>query len=378
MSDQQPVRVLHALGALNPGGIETWLVNVLRHSDPTRVRTDILVHTSERSVYDEQVLALGARILPCPFPGQPLRYARALRRILRTNGPYQAIHSHLHHFSGWVLRAACQEGVPVRIAHSHLDTAAVDGSARGLRRKLYLSTMKRWIARYATVRVGASRMAAAALFGPEWEHDAQTRIVYCGIDSTAFSAAPHPSGAKGLTGKPHEFVIGHVGRFVEQKNHRFLLEIAAEVLRREPTALLLLIGDGPLRRQIEEQAELMGLGGRVVFAGLRSDVPELLRQMNVFVMPSLFEGLPVVGLEAQAAGLPLVISDQITPELDFVPHMVRRLSLTQPTSAWADAILAARERKTPASARNALSALQRSPFTIQASAQDLEEIYCGS
>jgi glycosyltransferase involved in cell wall biosynthesis len=373
---RQPVRVLHVLGALNPGGIEVWLVKLMRHIDRERIQVDFLVHTAEPAVYDREVRALGAHIISCPNPHRPWTYAREFRRLLRLHGPYRVVHSHLHHFSGWVLRAASLEGVPIRIAHSHSDTTAVDSHANHLRRWLYLRQMRRWISRYATARVAVSRDAGAALFGGDWESVPGNSIVYCGIDAQEFldQGETDPVESERLV-SPKAFVIGHVGRFVESKNHLFLFAVLAEVARREPATCLLLIGDGPLRPQLQAKAKALGIFDRVVFAGQRSDVPRLMRQMDVFVLPSRFEGLPVSGLEAQAAGLPLVISDTITSELDFLPDRVRRLSLTDPVSAWADAVLDSRRTKTPIGVETARKALEGSPFSIEACLRSLEALY---
>ena len=158
-----------------------------------------------------------------------------------------------------------------------------------------------------------------------------------------------------------------------KKNHRFLINIAAEVFRREPRAYLLLVGDGPLRSEIEQLVAQSGLQNRIRFAGLRPDVPRLMQNvMNVFVLPSFFEGLPLVGIEAQAAGLSLVLSDTITPELDAVPEKIRRVSLQQPPSVWAEAILAAAALK---ATQSPLATLESSAFNIDQSARQLEAVY---
>jgi glycosyltransferase involved in cell wall biosynthesis len=375
VNPRQPIRVLHVLGALNPGGIEVWLVKLMRHIDRERIQVDFLVHTVEPAAYDREVRAMGARIISCPNPHRPWSYAREFRRLLRLHGPYRVVHSHLHHFSGWVLRAAALEGVPIRIAQSHSDTTAVDSHANHLRRWLYLRQMRRWISKYATARIAVSRNAGAAVFGRGWESVPGNSIVYCGIDARDFLEQGETDDESERLVSPNAFVIGHVGRFVEPKNHAFLFAVVAEVARREPATRLLLIGDGPLRAQLQAQAEALGIFDRVVFAGQRSDVPRVMKQMDVFVLPSRFEGLPVSGLEAQAAGLPLVISDTITSELDFLPDRVRRLSLTDPVSAWADAVLDARRRKTATGVETALEALESSPFSIGACLRNLEALY---
>jgi glycosyltransferase involved in cell wall biosynthesis len=373
---ESPIRILHVLGGMVRGGVETWLMHILRHIDRDRFHMDFLVHTTQPCAYDDEVRALGSKIIPCMHPWRPWLYARNLKRVLREHGPYDVVHSHVHHYSGFVLRLAQQPSVPVRIAHSHNDTTQLQAEATLLRQG-YLTLMKRWISRYATVGLAASRKAAVALFGPVWEADSRWRILHYGIDLTPFRNPVAPAAVRAELGIPAEaFVMGHVGRFVKQKNHAFLVDIAAEVARREPMMRLLLVGDGPLRPTIEQRVAQAGLTNRIVFAGLRSDVPRLmLGAMDVFVLPSLHEGLPVVGLEVQAAGLPFVLSDVVAEELDEVKPLVRRLSLSLPASAWAEAILAVRDAAPAITQPEALHMMEKSSFTIQASVERLEEAY---
>jgi glycosyltransferase involved in cell wall biosynthesis len=171
-------------------------------------------------------------------------------------------------------------------------------------------------------------------------------------------------------------VIGHVGRFAEQKNHVFLLEIAAEVAKREPKMRLLLLGEGSLRSDIEQKVLEMGLSDRVIFAGTRPDVPEIMGSIiDVFLFPSLYEGLPLVLLEAQAAGLPCIFSDAIAEETDTVKPLLQRLSLSQPPLDWAHAVLAQQNLPSAITQFDALSLVETSPFNIETSVKKLESIY---
>jgi glycosyltransferase involved in cell wall biosynthesis len=207
--------------------------------------------------------------------------------------------------------------------------------------------------------------------------DPRQRLIYCGVDLTPFQAPVNRTAVRASLGLPPDaFVLGHVGRFCKPKNHAFLVEIAAEVARREPRARLLLVGEGPSRGAVERQVEAKGLRQRVIFAGVRPDVPDLLRvAMDVFVMPSLFEGLPLVGMEAQAAGLPLVVSKNVTPEVEVLPDLVQALSLAQPPAAWADAVLAFRDKPLAASRAEALNRMLQSPFNIRTGIEKLAEVY---
>jgi len=373
---ESPIRILHVLGGMVRGGVETWLMHVLRHIDRERFRMDFLVHTTQPCAYDDEIRALGSQIIPCLDPPRPWMYAHNFKRALREHGPYDVVHSHVHHYSGYVLRLAQQAGVPVRMAHSHNDTSPVEANA-GLMRRGYLTLMKRWITQHATVGLAASPLAAADLFGPVREADPRWQILHYGIDLTLFQGHIDPVAARAELNIPAEaFVMGHVGRFTEQKNHAFLVDIVIEVAKREPRTRLLLVGDGSLRPAIEQQVAQTDLTDRVIFAGLRADVPRLMRGvMDVFVLPSFYEGLPLVGIEAQAAGLPVILSDAITEEVDRVRPLVWRLSLSQPASAWAEAILKMRDDAPAITQQNALAVIEKSSFNIQTSVKSLAEVY---
>lgn len=371
---QHPIRILHIVGGMNRGGVETWLMHVLRHTDREQFQMDFLVHTTQPCSYDDEIRVLGSRIIPCMHPSKPWRYAQRFGQILHEHGPYNVVHSHVHHYSGYTLRLAEQAGVPVRIVHSHNDTSMVQSKARLLRRG-YLTFMQHWISRYATVELAASCRAAQALYGPNWQPDSHRHILHCGIDLDAFQVPVKRELICAELGLPCDaLIMGHVGRFDEQKNHSFLIEIAAEVIRWEPRAYLLLVGDGPLRSHIKQQVVEAGIDERVIFAGLRSDVPRLMRgAMDVFVFPSFYEGLPVVGIEAQAAGIPLLLSDTITEELTCVESLVKRMSLAQPVSAWAE--VARAMMQVPVSLDNSFSLMTESTFNIVNSSKALEKIY---
>jgi glycosyltransferase involved in cell wall biosynthesis len=353
-------------------------MHILRHADRDLFQMDFLVHTAHPCPYDDEVRALGGKIIPCLHPARPWNYARNFRRALAAHGPYHIVHSHVHHYSGYVLRLAWRAGVPVRIAHSHVDVMPQDATP-SLVRRAYLATGKRWICRHATIGLACSRTAADALFGPRWRDEARLSLLYYGIDPEPFRADANGSVKAELGLPPDTFVIGHVGRFDEQKNHRFLLEIIHDVAKAEPRSRLLLIGVGSLQPVIKRRAAELGLASHVIFAGLRSDVPRVLRgAVDAFVMPSFYEGLGIAALEAQAAGVPSFLTDTIPPEADVVPQLVKRLSLSQPAGAWATALLAARREPRPVSPAEALAAVERSPFNICKGVAELQQVYASA
>lgn len=370
------VRILHVVGAMNRGGAETWLMNVLRNIDRTRFRMDFLVHTQEPGAYDSEILALGSEVIPCLTPSRPWAYARQLRRTLRSRAPYDVVHSHVHHYSGFVLRLAHGEGVPVRIAHSHNDTSQIDQAA-GIARRQYLTLTRRWIARYATHRLACSDVAGMALYGEGSNIGVPWQTTRCSIDLMPFQCPGDRGDVRLQLGlSAQSLVVGHVGRFTEQKNHRFLIDVAAELAARNPEVCFLLIGDGPLRSSIEDIVRRRNLSHAVRILGLRSDVSQLMMNvMDVLLLPSFYEGLPVVLLEAQAAGLPCVISDVVTPEADIVSPLIHRLSLSDPPSRWAEAILVAHDTRRTVPQPQALAALRCSPYDLRQALPDLERLY---
>jgi glycosyltransferase involved in cell wall biosynthesis len=333
-------RILQVVGKLDRGGAETWLVQVLRHIDRKQFHMDFLVHTNDGGAYDEEVRALGAKIWPCVSPSMPVQYAQRFRETLRRNGPYDAIHTHVHHFSGYPLMLAALSGVPRRIAHSHIDTRSVERQS-GAARKTYVILMRLLTRQFATHGLAVSVEAGDDLFPNNWKMSHRWKLHHLGIDLTRFDIdADTKSVRQGLGIPEGAFVVGHSGRFMEQKNHSFFVDIARALVRRDPRFVFLLIGDGPLRAGIQTKVREHSLGKHFIFTGVRADVPRLMKgAMDLFLFPSLYEGLPLTLLEAQAAGLTCVISDSISPESDVIASLIVRESLTKSADEWAQRLI---------------------------------------
>ncbi len=357
------VRVLHVLGALERGGVETWLMDLASRLDGSSWRFDFCTLAREPGRYTARVEALGARVWSCPRgPG----FAARLRRILR-EGRYAIVHSHVHHFSAAVLAVAQAAGTPVRIAHSH-NTA--DGRRSTLARCIYRAAARRLLARVATLRLACSADAAGALFGAP--AGARVRIVPYGTAVPAGAGSPDLRRALGLGAAP---VAGHAGRFDPQKNHAFLLEVALRLQRRRPDVRWLLAGDGPLRPAVAARARELGLQDVMVFCGLRDDVPALMASaMDAFVLPSRHEGLPVALLEAQAAGLPSLVSTAVPLEAAAVQEAVEFLPLAAGPEVWAARLAACLSRGRAPRAR-ASAELAAAGYTIEASLERLLAVY---
>jgi glycosyltransferase involved in cell wall biosynthesis len=338
---------------------------------------DFLVYKDECD-YDVEIKSLGCRIFKGPHMRNPLPFAANLRQVLRADAPYDVVHSHFHQFNGWVLRAAAASKVPCRIAHSHNDTRERDRLSSPPKRA-YFSMMNRLIYRHATTGLACSIRAAESQFGGRWDRDGRFRVLGYGLDLRSFAVGREQSGLRRELGLPEDAqVIGHVGRFVEQKNHRQLLDISAEVMRRRPNAWLLLVGEGPLVPEVKRRAKELGITQRVVFAGVRPDVPRLmLEAMDLFLFPSLHEGLGLVLVEAQAAGLPCIYSDVVPREADVAIPLLSRLPLSASSEVWADSVCRALDGPPSLSASVAYQRLAESTFSIQHSVSALRRVYSG-
>ena len=363
------VKVLQIVGGLHRAGTETWLLQVARRLDRSAIAMDFLVHGEERGAYEEELRDLGCHIVRTPMPAQWPAYVRCVGRAIDRGG-YDIVHSHLQHFSGLTTFLASRRGVPTRIVHSHLDTPP--GSSQGLL-ATYPWAMQRLIRRYATHRIAVSQRAAIALFGADWWQQPNTAVMSCGIDLSPFLEPPAIALRASLGLRPEALVIGHVGRFVEQKNHEFLVAVAAEVMKQDPRAQLLLVGDGPLVPRIEQACIDRGIRGRTVFAGSRPDVAELLKAaIDVLVFPSRYEGLGLAVVEAQAAGVPCVISDVVPPEVEVLPELIHWQSLDEPPSAWAASVERAQRRH---GARECAKRVWATGFNIERSVAWLKRLY---
>jgi glycosyltransferase involved in cell wall biosynthesis len=319
------------------------------------------------------VKALGGRLIPLKLSRNLWRFSRDFRRLLR-DGRYDVVHAHPHHFCGYLLRLAGKEGVPRRIAHSH---TSYDGRGSAPARTAYRWLMKRWIRIYATHCLAVSQTAAAGLYGRRCRCDPRFSIVRCGIDLEAYRRAADRPAVREELGIPADApVVGHVGRFTAAKNHEGLVAIAEIVLRSESEAHFVLVGDGPLRADIEAIVRRQGMSDRFLFLGARSDVPRLLAAMDVFLFPSRWEGLGIVLVEAQAAGVPVVASDIPGIREGVAPDPLNHLFALDAWEQAAEEVI--RRLRLPSASRQEPSpaiAAFLAPFDIKRSARELEEIY---
>lgn len=330
-----PVRVAQILNRMNSGGIESVVMNYYRHMDREQIQFDFYFAADSTFPQREELNRLGAGIFPVPPYDHPLAYHRALYHAFKEN-EYAIVHAHLSTMSVFALFAAWRAGVPVRICHNH--TTAHWGEGKKSLLKYILRPFNKL---FATDYFSCGEKAGRWMYGARSFNAGRVHVMPNAIDAEKF--AYDPEARIRLRDELHipqnAFVVGHVGRFTYQKNHPFLLQVFGETLRLRPDARLLLLGEGETWGEVRAQAGRMNLAGRMFFTGARRDVAKMYSAMDVFCLPSFYEGLPVVALEAQANGLPCLFSDQITGEV-FLNHNTAALPLEDPLH-WARVLLRA-------------------------------------
>lgn len=361
-----PIRILQIVNIMDRAGLETMLMNHYRAIDRERVQFDFLAHRPQRGAYEDEIESLGGRVYRAPrlYPQNALACRRFMRRFFAEH-PYPVVHSHIDAMSAFPLAAARSAGVAVRIAHSRSDS--VD---RDLKYPVKEWARKR-LPGIATHYWACSEAAGAFLFGRD--NLPKVHVVKNAIDLGAFRFDEGSrSDARAELGlSDGQVAVGHVGRFSAVKNHSFLIDLLAELRDEGAGAVLVLVGDGELRGEVERKALGLGLSDSVRFLGLRDDIARLVQAFDVMVFPSLHEGIPLTLIEAQASGLPVLASDAVSGEALILPNTAR-LPLDAPMSEWAGAVarLASEGRS-----RHAMERLAEAGYEIRASANALQSAY---
>ena len=328
---KEPIRVLQVVTQMTRGGLETMLMNYYRHIDRSKVQFDFLEHRNYMADYDAEILELGGVIhrLPRLNPLSP-SYLRALDRFFAEHSEYRIVHSHLDCMAGIPLKYAKKHGVPTRIAHAH--NSNQDRNFKYPMKLFY----KQAIPRYATDLFACGQEAGQWMFGGK-----SFTVLNNAIDAEKYiyNASIRAEVRQELGIGIKTLVVGHVGRLSPQKNHTFLIETFHALLQEHADSKLVLVGRGNLEEAIRQQCENLGIADHVIFTGVRNDVNRLLQAMDVFVLPSLYEGLSVVAVEAQAAGLPCIFSDSIPKECEKTSGLVRFFPLEDGAERWAQEIL---------------------------------------
>lgn len=323
------IRVLQVVTTMDIGGLESFIMNVYRNIDRTKVQFDFLKHRDTDSFFDEEIKKMGGRIYNVP-PINPMhhkKYLNALDSFFEMNDEYKIVHSHINTYSMYVLRAAEKSNIPVRVSHSHIAPAKKNIDLK-LPFKLYT---KNKLTEFTTHNFACGEEAGKWLY-----QNKIFQVVNNAIDTEKFLFNQNKRiNIRKKYNLEGNYVIGHIGRFFYQKNHDFIIEIFKRISDKNNNARLLLLGDGALRPDIEKKVEKYGLKEKVIFTGVKSNANEYLQAMDLFLMPSHFEGLPVTLVEAQASGVHSVISDNITDEVK-ITNLVDSLSLEQSPAFWAE------------------------------------------
>lgn len=362
------LRVAQILGTAGYGGVEAMVLNYYRAIDREKLQFDFFIDRDSPFPQEAEVRQMGAGVCRLPPCSHALEYLFSLRRQLK-KGRYPIVHANLSTLNVLPLLAAALAGVPVRICHNH--STAHRGEA-----KTFLKILLRPLAPlFATHRAACGRYAAEWMYGRRAVEKGHVLLFPNAVDTAHFAYSDESRAAArarlGLTDEP---VVGNIGRFVFQKNHSGLLEIFASLSGLRPRARLLLVGEGALQSSLEQKAARLGIADRVLFAGATEDPAPFYQAMDVFCLPSFYEGMPVVAVEAQASGLPCVFSSEVSREAGILPGAVF-LPLDAGCRAWAEALAAALD--TAPVRRDAASKVAAAGYDRALAGRKLEAFYLG-
>lgn len=359
------MRVLQVVTHMNRGGLETMLMNYYRHIDKNKIQFDFLTHRpeSETKDYDDEIRALGGRIYHMP-PLNPFNphYFKMLDQFFEEHSEYKIVHAHLDCMSGYPLRIAKKHGVPVRIAHAH--TTLID---KNIKKYIKLFSKKR-ISSVATILFACGKEAGSWMFAGD-----KFQILNNAIDvrEYVFDVNKRLKVRNEFGLEDDEFIIGHVGNFTEAKNHEFILNLIEEVSKETTKIKFVLVGDGERRTQYQRIAHELKIDDKVIFTGKRQDVSSLMQGFDLFIFPSIYEGLPVTLVEAQASGLPCLVSQNVTREISITEN-IRFLSLEY-IEEWKQEIVKLSRERFPR--KNMGKMIIEKNFDIKNNAKWLEEFY---
>lgn len=369
MNHSKKVKVLHVVGAMNRAGTETMLMNIYREIDRETFQFDFVSYDKENAHYDEEIKSLNGKVIK-------LTKTSSIKQIydtIKKHGPYDAVHAHTLFHCGIVILAAFLAGTKIRIAHAHTTADKNDSYLR----KMYMMLMRFLIRTFSTNLLACSNEAGQYLFGEQ------------GVKKEKYCYFPNPINyweflrpkeihmkrfklEEGL--RNQGIIIGHIGTFKASKNHAFLLSIMEHLIKIDPAANILLIGDGELKQYIQAKAKQKGLLDYIKFLGVREDIPTILHSMDVFVFPSIYEGLGLVLLEAQASGVPCIVSKAIQPEADLRLGLLEKFSLEEGSERWAERIIQLAGRKEQ-NTNKIIEHFENSDYSLSNGISSLKKLY---
>lgn len=363
----EPIRVLQVLGGLNRGGAETMIMNLYRVVDKSKIQFDFVIHSASENAYVDEIKALGGKVYV--FPKFTLKnyytYKKYWDRFFREHSEYKILHSHVRSYAVVFIKVAKKYGLKT-IVHSH-------STSNGIGLKSRIKALFQFpLRKESDYLFACSKISGEWLFGKAAVNWSNYKMIKNAIDTSKYIVDAYVRNEyRKKISADGKTVYGHVGRLSEPKNHRFLLEIFRDIKNKDSEVLLLIIGEGNYRAQIESWIRELDLEKDVIMTGARNDIPQLLSAMDVFLFPSLWEGLPVTVVEAQAAGLPCLVSERVTSEV-AVSNAVTYLPINQGTACWVEkAICMAGKRF------DVIDDIKESGFDVNNSAENLMTFYRG-
>jgi len=332
-----PIRVAQVMGKMNNGGVEAVVMNYYRHIDRTKIQFDFIVDTDSKCPQRKEIELLGGKVYFVPPYSRILKYDKALKKIFIEN-KYKIVHSHITTLNVFPLRVAKRCNIPIRISHAH-STAGKGEFVRNCIKYLLRPFSKM----YANYYFACGEYAGKWLYGKKTFNRGDVFVLNNAIDvdKFKFNEIYRNEIRNKYNIKQSTFVIGHIGRFVSQKNHKFLINVFKKYHEKNVDSKLMLIGEGPLENDIKNQVESLGLSDSVLFVGVVNDGYKYYNAFDCFMLPSTYEGLPVVGVEAQCNGLPCIFSDRMTKEVLLNRNSeLKKLTLAE----WSDLSLKTKER----------------------------------
>ena len=328
-------RVLCILANMNAGGAETFLMKIYRQLDRTKYEIDFCINVPDKCFYEDEITSLGGKIYRIPSKSESFQlYKKKLFDVVNSNGYKHVLRIASNGASFIDLKIAKKAGASVCAVRS---SNSSDG--KGIKLKLAHRIGRVLYGKYVDVKIAPSDLAAIYTFGEQAYKNGEVNILHNALDLEVykFESAERKRIRAEFGIKESEILCGHVGRFSPQKNHEFLIDIFSELCKEHPNNKLLLVGNGELEEEIREKCAEKGMLDKVIFAGVRSDIPAVLSAMDIFVFPSFYEGMPNTVIEAQSTGLPCIVSDTITKEAK-ITDIVSYVSLNESTAVWASIV----------------------------------------
>ena len=334
MGERMKEKILHVTGAMNVGGTETMLINLYRKINK-KIEFHFISYSKSQAFYDGEIESLGGKVIRLNPPNEVgfITSIKDIKKVIKENGPYDAVHTHMLFNCGIAMIAAYLSGIKVRVTHAH--TTSDDSSS--FVRKIYINLMRFFIKVFSTDFIACSNSAGKYLFGNNIICNKKYKVLPNYIEYENFINNNDKSNFREeLRIKNDDIVICHIGRFITAKNHEFLIDMAKEMIQKNNKVKLVLVGDGDLKNTIENKVKSIGIEKNVYFTGIRKDIPSILSSVDLFILPSIYEGLGLVLLEAQASKVPCLVSEAIQPEVDLGIGLVKKLNLSCGASKWAD------------------------------------------